>query len=527
MATSTTSTVIGIGKRTFYTQTGQTWIVGTRLRAKVVGRDDTHWVEGFVTLYQSGGAAPYVNIQVDAKLGSGTFANWTIDEAPITSAIPLGSPYLRSGGTTWSGKRDEEGHREYTIKYLVLCNSRDGPANVLNTPGLPRPGSRWLIDNDKDVWAFALWNATVTPVMKRGPNTAFEVEIPFSTKLPGKACKDRQFENPLLEPPKISGGFNKYREEATKDRFGEPIVNSAHEQLRGPTNEWEAGRPTVSIELNVAKLDLTLLLSMAGTVNDAPLWGFGRRCVFLQHPSWERKFYGQCFPYYTLKLEFEINPNTWDRDLLDDGTKVLNGRWNNSTGRWQTLAIAGFTGAVNPDPLNPSHFIKFKDRASNYTRVILDGAGKPYDPTPITTTTLCEVCEDGMPASWDVLGLELALPGVTVGVTHTAACTWQRTIPPNTFTLSGVRVGADLTQWTLTVKATGAAVDTASWKANIVDDDATACYGPWTLDKVGGDNAWPDAVFIKIDRSVPGSIHVEKFEESHFPLITGLPLRLT
>lgn len=64
----------------------------------------------------------------------------------------------------------------------------------------------------------------------------------------------------------------------------------------------------------------------------------------------------------------------WDRDLLDEGTKVLNGRWS-ANGNYIVVDIGG----AAPDPDNPAHFIRFQDRNGNTGRVLLNGAGLPAE----------------------------------------------------------------------------------------------------------------------------------------------------
>jgi hypothetical protein len=285
------------------------------------------------------------------------------------------------GPLEWSMTRDDEGHREYKLVNLVRCTSKyDGPATAMTCPGLPIPGSLWIVDNDIDVWAWCRWNSTVTPRLTKEPNYFFEVEQTFSTKpldLKYQRCNDTPIEDPLLEPNKISGTFTKKQEEAFKDRWGNPITNSAHEQIRGPQIEFDRNYPTVRIEQNVAQLGIELFGPMVDTVNVAPLWGLPRRCIKLSNVSWERKFYGQCFKYYTRTLEFDVNTETFDKDLLDEGTKVLNGKWG-ATGEWQLLDINRPNNIPEPpNPRDPTHFIRATDRLGNNTRIILNGFGMP------------------------------------------------------------------------------------------------------------------------------------------------------
>ena len=77
-------------------------------------------------------------------------------------------------------------------------------------------------------------------------------------------------------------------------------------------------------------------------------------------------------------LEFDVRYDTFDRDLQDEGTKVLNGHWDKTTGNWVLTPIAR-SGAtlIMPNYLNPQHYIRFQDRLGNITRVTLNGFGQP------------------------------------------------------------------------------------------------------------------------------------------------------
>lgn len=274
------------------------------------------------------------------------------------------------GQRTWSMAMDDEGHREYKAKWRVAGLSTDGPSAARVAVGLPAFGSPWVLDGENDPWAWCRHAASVVPVVEGEPNTQFDVELTFSSKPPdNKSCSDQQVTDPLLQPPKVSGSFTKRKEEATRDRFGSLIHNSAYEQMRGHTVEFDKSTPSVKVEMNVAALDLASLAATIETVNAFPLWGCAPRCVKLSGVSWERKYHGLCAVYYTETLDFEVCAETFDRDLLDEGTKVLHGHWRTTDGAWVLDPIGGFP----PDPTNPQHFDRFKDRNGENCRVVLSG----------------------------------------------------------------------------------------------------------------------------------------------------------
>lgn len=264
---------------------------------------------------------------------------------------------LRGAQRVWGGSRDDQGYRTYRIKWLVYASSKnDGPATVLATPGLPLPGSLWAFGNDLDIWC---WCRPETEVslhehQEGEPHHWWTVEQVFSNKpqsLTGgtdaQRCHDLQIEDPLLEPPRVSGGFKHYQDEAQIDKDGLQIHNSAWEQIKGNIVEFDAGRPTVTIEQNVAtQLEaVSLPAQYMHNVNDAPLWGLPTRTIKLSDASWSKEYYGQCTIYYKRTLIFDVMYETFDRTALDEGTKVLNGHWGSGQGSGATVFINAVDGS--------------------------------------------------------------------------------------------------------------------------------------------------------------------------------------
>lgn len=295
---------------------------------------------------------------------------------------------VSSGGhRNWNMTRDSEGHRYYTIVFRVQVDTpgRDGPYTALYfTPGLPVPGDPWLHNNDLDLWAHCKKEVQVAEVQEKpgAPVKFFDLTFHFSTK-PDDLCQDTDIQDPLLEPPKVSGSSIKYSEEATFNRFGVPLLTSSHEMIRGPQVEFDHNRDQIRISHNVALLQHDLVTSMRDTVNKYPLWGYPRRCIKLSDFSFERHYKGKCLVYYTRNYTFDIsykrNPTTgaiesgFDRDVLDEGTKALQGHWDRTTGEYVVEDING----VPANKSNPQHFKRFQDREGNVCRVILNGQGLP------------------------------------------------------------------------------------------------------------------------------------------------------
>jgi len=270
------------------------------------------------------------------------------------------------GAIDWGMTQDKDSHRDYFIDWKLQTDDvNDGPYLVSVCPGLPFIGSTWGFGNDADPFAYCWPTQQIKFLYSGEQGNLWSVKQTFSTR-PFKRCQDSKIENPLAEPPKLSGSFVKYVEEATRDRHGKSLVSSSWELLRGKEVEFDGNRPTVKVGLNVLALPLTAYSQMVDGVNDAPLWGLNKRCVKLSNVVWERQVYGTCSFYYTVFYEFDINFNTFDRVIVDSGTKVFAGGDRN----------------------NPKDFKLYEDKFGGHSRVLLDGNGEALDDgdNPVTKT---------------------------------------------------------------------------------------------------------------------------------------------
>jgi len=283
--------------------------------------------------------------------------------------------------------RDMKGHRLYRLMSLVKTSTNlDGPQVVMNTPGLPAIGSTYNFGFDVDVWAYCTPKMSVSPEGNRkGENTRYwKVEQEFTT-IPMDRCQDTTIEDPLLEPPGVSGSFVKYLKKATKDRFGDRIETSAKEAIQNI--EVDDNRPTVRISQNVPLLELDVFSQMVDTVNDDTLWGLEARRIKLSNVSWQRQYYGICSIYYSRIFDFEVRYDGFDFVVPDEGTMCLDGEWD--------LGFANNWGEVDEPELSETYntyvpygylpgeakvYVKFKDKSGNLASTPLDGAGAPAFP---------------------------------------------------------------------------------------------------------------------------------------------------
>lgn len=416
------------------------------------------------------------------------------------------------GRYTWKRSRDAEGNRVYDAQFLVeTTNPNDGPAIASSAVGLPLPGDVWNYGNDVDLFAYATLEGDAVPFkVENEKNRHWLVSVKFSSKPQTKRCKDEQVDNPLETPDRVSGEFTRYNEEATKDRFGRPITNSAFEQIRGPQVEFDANRGTIKIEQNVADLQLGLVHSLLNKLNDSPLWGLQSRCIKFSTFSWDVKYYGSCFKYYVRSLEFDIYFNTFDRDILDEGTKAINGEWSKATSHWETKKVGG----QDPNRLNPAHFCRYKDRKGENTKVILDGYGAPYDPT-IDVVSTCSECADGSPEVWIMTGYDSENETtIELNLFYSSGCLW--TSNDDSYTLQ-----FNTGNWLLIYQPAGGPV----LRSYSLTQAGWNCLGPNTMPRTLGTTG-PSSFLLYADNgSRPGNIRVEKYGEGNL-LLLGIPIDL-
>lgn len=252
----------------------------------------------------------------------------------------------------WSLDKDKDGYRVYTAKWLVGTDDvLDGPFTITGAAGLPVIGSTWTFGNDNDTWALCWPDWKVSPYIQKERTDLWYVTQTFTNK-PLSRCQDTDINDPLAEPFKISGSFQKYTKHAARDKDGNPLRNSCFEIYTDI--DIDESRPTVSISWNVLNQPLSTFSALINYLNDAPLWGLGERCVKLTNATWDRKLYGSCYYYYALTLEFDIRFDTFDEYVIDYGSRVL---------------VPG--GNV----LDQDDFEIKKDRRDENMKVLLDGAG--------------------------------------------------------------------------------------------------------------------------------------------------------
>lgn len=290
----------------------------------------------------------------------------------------LQGPIFRNGT-----RSAEDGHRDYTIKFLVYSDDPlDGPQTITFTPGLPYIGQPWTYGNDFDGGAFCTPHLRIEPIQSgQDPVKTWSIEYKFTSR-PLNQCSDFEFDNPLMEPDRVSGGFVERSIKATKDRFGNIIKNIAFETVE---IDEDKAFPTVRIEQNDSLLRLSTFADMVNAVNKFPLWGLPKRTIKLGNVSWERKLFGACFVFYKRVLEFHVDFRTWDRDdIPHTGTKAIRGQWKYDEATETYTWFKSNNTSVN----NQLDYVAFKDQYGNPTEVFLDPVLGTPTSAPVFFNTL-------------------------------------------------------------------------------------------------------------------------------------------
>lgn len=164
---------------------------------------------------------------------------------------------LVPGPRVWSLRRDAEGNREYWVTSLVRVDpATDGPAVAIQCPQLPQYGDIWNFSGgaEIDIWAWRRLDAEVQPApgYDTEKTAYYHVENVFSTK-PVWRCGDNVVLDPLLEPYKFTGSFNRGRKSRGRKRTqldpaGAP--SSFMPLFLAPHPYWQAGNlPKIIVRL--------------------------------------------------------------------------------------------------------------------------------------------------------------------------------------------------------------------------------------------------------------------------------------
>lgn len=273
---------------------------------------------------------------------------------------------------TWSMERDRDtGHRTYKITFRVRSDDRnDGPRTIEQADELPRPGvSVWNYFGDEDPAAVCTRGIRIEPQEgEREPWLYWLVECEFTTKPLGQCQDEDAADDPLQERPKVRFTSRKERREATHDAYENPCLSSSFERIRGASTEVEETIPVLEITQNVPTHSAVTAARLTDCVNHEPLYGFAAGEVRLAEVHADQQYSARCTRYWERSVRLEIRRGGWARQVLDEGTKVLRGRFDEN---------GVYVVDADADAKDPRDFIPFVGKSNQPDRVILNGAGLP------------------------------------------------------------------------------------------------------------------------------------------------------
>jgi hypothetical protein len=228
--------------------------------------------------------------------------------------------------TNRGGQIDAERAREYSVVYYVETDDRDdGPLTARTAFGIPNIGDMYITGNDADVSAVVVSKRAT----QRESPYEWEVEVVYSTDT---KKEPQQSDSPLDEPPRVSvsaqtrrilvpGYFNTPSDRLTRT-YELGIVNTAGEYY-DPQPEMDITEPVLVIERNYGSIDLPWLLSISNCVNQSEFYGVPARMLRMAAPRITSAYDGTIGTYWNVVYEMAYKWDTWDIQLLSQGTYSL------------------------------------------------------------------------------------------------------------------------------------------------------------------------------------------------------------
>lgn len=229
------------------------------------------------------------------------------------------------------GVRDEmSGRRQYFRRYLVRTDSKlDGPAVILNAPGLPSRGMPYSTLSENDPAA-----RVVRRRASESPDSwmIWHVDVEYDTVRPPD-------KNPLDDPPDIRVGSEPYRkpfpgkfsQDASSNPDGTPagrmykaLTNSAGEPFDPPL-DYQASRPLITITRNEGAFDLRIPERFTDSVNAEDWGGIKKHHAYMRSIEGRRVYAPgenndeRDVLYWEVTYQIAINREGWDLELLDVG----------------------------------------------------------------------------------------------------------------------------------------------------------------------------------------------------------------
>jgi hypothetical protein len=216
----------------------------------------------------------------------------------------------RTGGTQADFKR------RYTRVFQVYSDDRDdGPVTVAAAIGLGI-GSTYSCGNDTDLGSFVQSiEARETGELLAGMGLLWHVTVQYDGVDPTQ--DGEADDNPLNKPVEWRYGTNRFERVVDKDVSGVAVLNTAGQPFDPPL-VIDDSRPVIQATRNEATFSPAAAYAYKDVVNSATWFGGAAKTWKCNAITAKREWHGT-LEYYVVDYEFEYNPNTWQKVILNQG----------------------------------------------------------------------------------------------------------------------------------------------------------------------------------------------------------------
>ena len=266
-----------------------------------------------------------------------------------------------------SGSINNEAIQTYKRIFNVTTDDQaDGPNVALNATGIPDVG-----DPHPDV-SLALVES-VNAKATSSP-TVWSVEVQYSTETGNNSgTSPFEEENPLDRPSIIEWSFAQFQSPVEKDRFGNPVQNSAGDRFTGLS--MDDSRPVLRITRNEGGFSPARSIAFKDAINEDNFFGAEPGQAKCQNIGARSRFENG-FQFFEVRYEFHFRREGWNIEVLDEGFRQIDPSF--------------------PDPIP-------------ITEVIVDASGTKLTDTPVSVPAKLDGSGKRLAPGDDVVFLEFEL----------------------------------------------------------------------------------------------------------------------
>lgn len=320
-----------------------------------------------------------------------------------------GIPILVPGSI--EANRNQQGERTSKRDYRCYCDPLDSETTVLDAlpVGLALyttdPGYRGFIVTDVSVNDDP--ELTVWPSTDGGDDeTPARVWVASITYGPWTAQLNSATGNPVDRPPRFRFACTRGVRIANQDINDNPIVNSAGD-FYDPPIEADTTLIVLVVTRNEAQVDFPVVLGWCDHVNEDAWNGFGPRTLKVAPINLPDREYSQESDqlYYPMEYQLEYNPDTWDKKILDQGTREFD---TNASGT--NVSVQNPDGSTSFVTVYPLKNVLVEGQPAQ-EGVPLDGAGHALKPPINKASVKFNTVQVYPTLNFGVLGLDNLFDG--------------------------------------------------------------------------------------------------------------------